>query len=148
MQSGGCVATFDVPSPAPRCNFYSVRHDSINEERLGCAMNLKYIINGMFRGGKIQIGVTVALKRQSLSHLSFNRYDKGSEGYVVKIDGGAYVDVKMKNSGKVEIFNRAELEIKPSVRAFCPFCNLHTERKTDGGCATCSANKEQIQAKL
>ncbi len=111
-------------------------------------MNFKSVINKIFRKGKIQIGVKVALKRYSLAHLSLNSYDKGSEGYVVKIDKGTYVDVKMKNGGKVETFSRADLEVKPSVRSFCPFCNFHTEGKTDGGCATCGATKEQIQVKL
>jgi hypothetical protein len=111
-------------------------------------MNLRPIINKIFRRDKIQIGVKVALKRYGLAHLSLNRYDKGSEGYIVKIDKGTHVDVKMKNGGKVETFNRAELKVKPSVRTFCPFCNFHTEGKTDGGCATCGATKEQIQDKL
>ncbi len=111
-------------------------------------MNLRPVINRIFRKDKIHIGVKVALKRYSIAHLSLNRYDKGSAGYVVKIDKGTYVDIKMKDGGKVETFSRAELEVKPSVLAFCPLCNFHTEGKTDGGCATCGATKEEIKAKL
>lgn len=91
------------------------------------------------RGGrfkKFKVGALVVTRKDGVAHLSLNRYDAGSNGIIIGVDGGGYVDVRMEPTGKVETFKCGDLQVKSVVRAFCTRCGRHTIHN-DGRCQSC-----------